>query len=127
MLEPSAAASGGPFAPTQLYILLGITIATLGWLWPKEKAGADVTTVRVMACGALVLGEVLHVIINHLHLIVSVTEISETTNVSVHVILLSFYATVTGAMLYSAQRARQRRISVPPTSDEADPRGNQVD
>lgn len=55
MLEPAAAGSGDPFAPAQLYVLLGITIATLGWLWPKEKDGAGVTTGRLKACGALVL------------------------------------------------------------------------
>lgn len=117
MLEPAAAASS-PFAPVQLYVLLAITIATLGWLWPKEKAGAGVTTGRMMACWTLVLLEILHLIANN------AAEIPDTVNVSAHVFLLSFYATLTGVMLSSAQ---ERRMSVPLASDEADPQGNRVD
>ena len=117
MLEPAAAASSGPFAPVQLYILLGITIATLGWLWPKENDGAGVTTGRVMACWTLVLLEILHLIANN------ATEIPDTVNVSAHVLLLLFYAALTGVMLSSAQ---ERRV-VPPASDEADSQGNRVD
>ena len=121
MLEPAAAAaSSGPFAPTQLYILLAITITTLGWLWPKENHGGGMTG-RLMACWALVLGEILHLIANYLPLIIS-TEI--TFNVSAHVLLLSFYALMASAMLSSAEH---RRMSVPPASGGADPRGNQVD
>ena len=120
MLEPAAASSGDPFAPAQLYVLLGITIATLGWLWPKQDDGAGVTTGRLMVCGALVVGEILHLIANN------ATEIPEAVNVTAHVFLLLFYAGVTVEMLFSYS-ARQSKMGVLPASDEVDPRGNRVD
>lgn len=121
MLEPAAAASSGDsFAPAQLYVLLGITIATLGWLWPKQNDGAGVSTVRLMVCGVLVLGEILHLIANN------ATEIPETVNVTAHVFLLLFYAGVTVEMLFSYS-AQQSKMDALPASDEADPRGNRVD
>ena len=120
MLEPAAAASSGDsFAPAQLYVLLGITIATLGWLWPKQNDGAGVSTGRLMVCGALVLGEILHLIANN------ATEIPETVNVTAHVFLLLFYAGVTVEMLFSYS-AQQSKMDALPASDEAGPRGNQV-
>lgn len=120
MLEPAAAASSGEsFAPAQLYVLLGITIATLGWLWPKQNDGAGVTTGQLKACGALVLGEILHLIVSN------ATEIPETVNVYAHVLLLSCYGAMTAVMLYSYS-TQQRRMDVRPASDETDPRGNQV-
>lgn len=112
MLEPAAAASSGDsFAPAQLYVLLGITIATLGWLWPKQNDGAGVSTGRLMVCGALVLGEILHLIANN------ATEIPETVNVTAHVFLLLFYAGVTVEMLFSYS-AQQSKMDALPASDE---------
>ena len=105
MLE-SAAGSSDPFAPTQLYILLAITVATLGWLWPKERNDiAEVSAIRLWACCVLVLLEVLHLIVSN------VAEIPEFIDVPAHVLLLLAYVTVAGEMLRYAQ---ERRVRVRP-------------
>jgi len=105
---PGAAATV-PFAPVQLYILLAITIATLGWLWPRESE-APVSPMRLTACWALVLLEALHLVLSN------VTEIPRYVDVPAHVFLLLGYVTVTSEMLYAAQR---RRVGVTDSAPSA--------
>jgi hypothetical protein len=101
MLKPAL------FAPVQLYILLAITIATLGWLWPKDGDGLA-HAVRLNACWVLILLEVLHLIVSN------VTEVPRYIAVPAHVLLLLGYATLMGELLYGQQR---RRVDAPRQRD----------
>lgn len=56
--DPAAVASD--MAPTQLYIVLAITVATLSWLLGPEKNFNGLSSGEVAAAGVLVVVECLH-------------------------------------------------------------------
>ena len=107
-MHDPATGSSDPYAPVQLYILLTITLATLAWLWPKDRRGATVSSGRLAACCVLVLLEVAHLIVSN------VVEVPGRIGVNAHVFLLLAYVAVMSEMLYNFQ---QNRAAAPPPTD----------
>ena len=60
LFATSNPASASDMAPTQLYIVLAITVATLSWLLGPEKNFNGLSGREVAAAGALVVVECLH-------------------------------------------------------------------